>query len=75
MMFGEYAYNMDFVETMVKNYSYLKKGLTINFNGTPYKSENGLLDLVNENLSDEPLYPPIHLEGEDIEIVLSHCNA
>ena len=76
MMFGEYAYNMDFVETMVKNYSYLKKGLTINFNGTPYKSENGLLDLVNENLlSDEPLYPPIHLEGEDIEIVLSHSNA
>ena len=75
MMFGEYAYNMDFVETMVKNYSYLKKGLTLNLNGTAYKSENGLLDLVNENLSDEPLYPPIHLEGEDIEIVLSHCNA
>ena len=76
MMFGEYAFNMDFVETMVKNYSYLKKGLTLLLNGTPYKSENGLLDLVNENLlSDEPLYPPIHLEGEDIEIVLSHCNA
>ena len=76
MMFGEYAFNMDFVETMVKNYSYLKKGLTLLLNGTPYKSENGLLDLVNENLlSDEPLYPPIHLEGEDIEIVLSHSNA
>ena len=39
------------------------------------QSENGLLDLVNENLNEEPLYPPIHLEGEDIEIVLSHCNA
>ncbi|MCR5351070.1 MAG: type IIA DNA topoisomerase subunit B [Bacteroidales bacterium] len=75
MMFGQYAYNMDYVETMVKNYSYLKKGLTLTLNGTSYKSENGLLDLVNENLSDEPLYPPIHLEGEDIEIVLSHCNA
>ena len=76
MMFGEYAFNMDFVETMVKNYSYLKKGLTLLLNGTPYKSENGLLDLVNENLlSDEPLYPPIHLEGEDIEIVLSHGRA
>ncbi|MBQ9661413.1 MAG: ATP-binding protein [Bacteroidales bacterium] len=75
MMFGEYAYNMDYVETMVKNYSYLKKGLTLNLNGTPYKSENGLLDLVNENLSEAPLYPPIHLEGEDIEIVLSHGNA
>ena len=75
MMFGEYAYNMDYVESMVKNYSYLKKGLTLNLNGTAYKSENGQLDLGNENLSDEPLYPPIHLEGEDIEIVLSHCNA
>nr|MCR5245882.1 type IIA DNA topoisomerase subunit B [Bacteroidales bacterium] len=67
---------MDYVETMVKNYSYLKKGLTLVLNGTPYKSENGLLDLVNENLlSEQPLYPPIHLEGEDIEIVLTHGNA
>lgn len=72
MMFGDFNYNLDYVETMVKNYSYLKKGLTLIFNGTSYKSENGLLDLVNENLSEAPLYPPIHLEGEDIEIVLSH---
>ena len=75
MMFGDFHYNMDYVETMVKNYSYLKRGLTLVLNGTSYKSENGLLDLVNENLSEEPLYPPIHLEGEDIEIVLSHGNA
>ena len=75
MMFGDFHYNMDFVQTMVKNYSYLKRGLTLVLNGEPYKSENGLLDLVNENLSEEPLYPPIHLEGEDIEIVLSHGNA
>ncbi len=75
MMFGDFHYNMDYVETMVKNYSYLKRGLTLTLNGTAYKSENGLLDLVNENLSEEPLYPPIHLEGEDIEIVLSHGNA
>jgi len=75
LMFGEFAYNLDYVETMVKNYSYLKKGLTLTLNGTEYRSENGLLDLVNENLSEEPLYPPIHLEGEDIEIVLSHGNA
>ena len=75
LMFGDFAFNPDYVETMVKNYSYLKKGLTLVFNGVSYKSENGLLDLVNENLSEEPLYPPIHLEGEDIEIVLSHCNA
>ena len=75
MMFSEYRYNLDFVTTMVKNYSYLKKGLTLTFNGESYKSENGLLDLVNENLSETPLYPPIHIEGEDIEIVLSHGNA
>ena len=75
MMFSKYSYNMDYVRTMVKNYSYLKKGLTLVFNGESYKSENGLLDLVNENLSETPLYPPIHLEGEDIEIVLSHGNA
>ena len=74
-MFGEYHYNMDYVESMVKNYSYLKKGLTLNFNGNLYKSSNGLLDLVNENLTEEPLYPPIHLEGEDIEVVLTHGNA
>ncbi|MCQ2181936.1 MAG: toprim domain-containing protein [Bacteroidales bacterium] len=74
-LFKDFNYNLDFVETMVKNYSYLKKGLTLNFNGVPYKSQNGLLDLVNENLGEEPLYPPIHLEGEDIEIVLTHGNA
>ena len=75
MMFSKFSYNMDYVRTMVKNYSYLKKGLTLVFNGESYKSENGLLDLVNENLSEAPLYPPIHLEGEDIEIVLSHGNS
>ena len=74
-MFGDFAFNMDFVETMIKNYSYLKKGLTLVLNGTQYKSENGLLDLVNESLSEAPLYSPIHLEGEDIEIVLTHGDA
>lgn len=74
LMFGDYQYHMEFVETMVKNYSYLKKGLTLTLNGVPHKSENGLLDLVTQNFKEEPLYPPIHLEGEDIEIVLSHCN-
>lgn len=74
-IFAGYEYNMDYVETMVKNYSYLKQGLTLVLNGTTYKSENGLLDLVNDNLSEAPLYPPIHLSGEDIEIVMSHGNA
>ena len=74
-LFKDFSFNMDFVETMVKNYSYLKKGLVLVLNGVSYKSENGLLDLVNENISEAPLYPPIHLEGEDIEIVLTHGNA
>ena len=74
-MFGSFAYNLDYVVTMIKNYAYLKKGLTLNLNGTPYVSKNGLLDLINENISEQPLYPPIHLEGEDIEMVLTHGNS
>lgn len=74
-MFGGFAFNMEYVETMVKNYSYLKKGLSLVLNGTAYKSENGLLDLVKENLSETPLYEPIHLEDEDIEVVLTHGNS
>ncbi len=74
-MFNGFSFHMEFVESMIKNYSYLKKGLTLNLNGTPYKSENGLLDLVAENMSETPLYPLIHLEDEDIEIVLTHGNS
>ena len=74
-LFGNYQFHMEFVEPMVKNYSYLKKGLTLVLNGESYKSENGLLDLVQENMSETPLYPLIHLEGEDIEIVLTHGNS
>ncbi len=74
-MFNDFSFHMEYVESMVKNYSYLKKGLTLNLNGVAYKSENGLLDLVNENMSETPLYPLIHLEGEDIEIVLTHGNS
>ena len=73
--FGDYAFRMEFVESMVKNYAYLKRGLVLNLNGTAYQSENGLLDLVTENMSETPLYPLIHLEGEDIEIVLTHGNS
>ena len=74
-MFGDFAYNMEYVESMVKNFSYLKKGLTVTLNGTSFKSENGLLDLVNDNMTETPLYAPIHLIGEDIEIVLTHGNS
>ena len=74
-LFKEFNYNLDIVETMIKNYSYLKKGLTLVLNGNAFKSENGLLDLVNESLGEEPRYAPIHIEGEDIEIVLTHGDA
>ena len=73
-VFGEYAFNMEYVEQMVKNYSYLNLGLTIVLNGKPYISKNGLLDLVNDNLQSEPLYAPIHIVGEDMEIVITHGN-
>jgi len=74
-MFVGFHYNMEFVESLIKNYSYLKKGLTLTLNNVPYKSENGLLDLVNDSMSETPLYSPIHLVGEDIEIVLTHGNS
>ena len=74
-LFVGYSFHMDIIESMMKNYSYLKKGLTLNFNGTSYKSENGLLDLIKDSMSETPLYEPIHLIGEDIEIVLTHGNS
>ncbi len=71
-VFGEYAYNLEYVERMVRNYTYLNTGLTFVLNGEPYESKNGLLDLLNEHLGEEPLYEPIHLSGTDIEIALTH---
>ncbi|MDY5240172.1 MAG: DNA topoisomerase IV subunit B [Alistipes senegalensis] len=71
-IFGEYAYNLEYVEQKIRNYSYLNLGLTLIFNGKSYVSRNGLRDLVNDNLTEEPLYPPIHLTGDDIEVVITH---
>ena len=71
-IFGEYASNLEYVEQKIRNYSYLNLGLTLNFNGKSYVSKNGLLDLVNDNMTEDPLYPPIHLTGEDIEVVITH---
>jgi len=71
-LFGNYKYISEFIENMVKNYVFLNSGLTINFNGTKYFSKNGLLDLLNENISSDVLYPIIHLKGEDIEVAMTH---
>lgn len=70
--FQGYSYNFDFIETLFRNYSYLNPGLCITFNGKEFKSQNGLLDLLSENVSETPLYDPIHLKGEDVEVVITH---
>lgn len=76
-LFENYAFRDEFIEPMMRNYSYLNTGLTINYNGQKFNSKNGLWDLLTENFAKEqiePLYPIIHLKGEDIEIVLTHTE-
>ncbi|MDD4991638.1 MAG: DNA topoisomerase IV subunit B [Paludibacter sp.] len=73
-LFNDYVYKEEFIETMLRNYAYLNTGLTINFNGKKILSKNGLTDLLNENITAQPLYPIIHLKGEDIEIAFTHSD-
>jgi len=73
-LFTGYKYQDEFIETMLRNYAYLNTGLTILFNGKKIFSKNGLTDLLNENMTSEPLYPIIHLRGEDIEIAFTHSD-
>ncbi len=72
-IFGNYKYKEEFVETMLHNYTYLNTGLTLIFNGQKFTSKHGLLDLLNANLVENPLYPIIHFKGDDIEIAFTHC--
>jgi len=71
-MFGNYYFISEYVDTMLKNNVYLNSGLVINFNGNKFFSRNGLVDLLNENISKEGLYPIVHLTGEDIEVAFTH---
>lgn len=73
-IFRSYHYITDYVMTMIKNYTFLNAGLVLEFNGQRFHSKNGLLDLLSENLDAEPLYPIIHIKGEDIEMALTHGN-
>ena len=73
-MFLNYKYNDEFVETMMKNYSFLNTGLTIVYNGRRIHSRNGLVDLLRENMTNDPLYPIMHFTGTDIEVVITHAN-
>ena len=71
-IFGIYDYNPEYVEQKVRNYTYLNTGLAFRLNGKKFESKHGLLDLLTENLGEDPLYPPIHLKGKDIEIAFTH---
>ncbi|HLS38521.1 MAG TPA: DNA topoisomerase IV subunit B [Sphingobacterium bovisgrunnientis] len=72
-IFKHYKYRIEFVENMIWNYVFLNSGLTINFNGQKFVSENGLKDLLERNVDTEGMrYPIIHLKGEDIEIAMTH---
>ena len=68
------AYNLEYVTRMCRYYTYLNTGLTLNLNGKNYISRNGLLDLLKEEMGSEPLYQPIHLKGDDIEVVFTHSD-
>ena len=73
-LFKNYHFHDDFVETMLRNYTYLNTGLIIMYNGRRIQSRNGLKDLLTDNMTNDGLYPIIHLKGEDIEIAFTHTN-
>ena len=74
-LFGNYKFLNDYIEKMMWNYCYLNPGLTIIFNNEKYFSENGLFDLLNQNIDNEILYPIIHLKDKDIEVAITHCKS
>ena len=73
-LFMNYKYQPEYVETMLRNYTYLNTGLEIYYNGRRITSRNGLKDLLTDIMDAQPLYPIIHLKGEDIEIAFTHTN-
>lgn len=73
-IFKKYHFVHEYIDRMLWNYAFLNTGLTLHFNGNQYKSENGLKDLLEKNITGEILYPIIHLKGEDIELAMTHSN-
>ncbi|MDR2057030.1 MAG: type IIA DNA topoisomerase subunit B [Dysgonamonadaceae bacterium] len=73
-IFKNYHFNDEYIETLLKNYVFLNTGLIIIYNGKKFSSKNGLVDLLNEKMTSEPLYPIIHMQGQDIEIAITHAN-
>ena len=73
-IFKDYLYRDEFIEPLLKNYTFLNTGLAMVFNGKRYISRRGLYDLLSQNMTQAPLYPIIHLKGEDIEVAITHAN-
>ncbi|HYW94987.1 MAG TPA: DNA topoisomerase IV subunit B, partial [Bacteroidales bacterium] len=73
-MFGQFRFIPEYIESMIKNYVYLNAGLKIHYNGNVFLSQNGLVDLLNDTMNEEGLYPIIHLKDQDIEVALTHGN-
>ena len=73
-LFKHYSFHGEFIEEMLRNYTYLNTGLTILFNGRRILSRNGLSDLLSDRMTSQPLYETVHLRGENIEIAFTHCN-
>ena len=73
-IFVNYKFRNEYIERMLRNYAYLNPGLKIIFNGEAYYSEEGLKDLLTEEIGEEILYPIIHLKGEDIEVAITHSD-
>ena len=73
-IFESFQYKEEYIEDLLKNYSYLNTGLAIHFNGRVFQSKNGLVDLLDENMTETGLYPIIHLKDEDFEMAITHTN-
>ena len=73
-LFLNYKFHDDIVETMLRNYTYLNTGLAVMYNGRRILSRHGLKDLLNDTMTNDGIYPIIHLKGEDIEIAFTHTN-
>ena len=73
-IFGDYQFNLEFIDRRIWNYAYLNTGLTLHFNGQSYRSEQGLLDLLNEETGNETIYPVGYYKGERLEFAFTHTN-
>lgn len=71
-VFKKFSFKTAYLQKMMWNYCYLNRGLVIKFNGERFQSKDGLKDLLDDNMDGDPLYPIVHLEGEDIEVAFTH---